>query len=89
MKDTSQVSIQLIETITSGNFADTSFYDGAVGAFVIFDLTNRQSFDSLQNQVNIIKEQASPYCQIVVLGNKADLLQPNSEYDSNINNKAT
>lgn len=85
MKDTSQVSIQLIETCS--NFADASLYDGAVGAFVIFDLTNRQSFDSLQNQVNIIKEQASPYCQIVVLGNKADLLQANSEYDSNVNNK--
>ena len=80
MKDTSHVSIQLCETASSAS--DACFYDGAVGAFVVFDLTNRPSFDSLQNWVNIVKEQASQYCQIVILGNKADLLQPNSEYDS-------
>ena len=86
MKDTSHVSIQLCETSASSSpsssTADSSFYDGAVGAFVVFDLTNRPSFDSLQNWVNIVKEQASQYCQIVILGNKVDLLQPNSEYDS-------
>ena len=57
MKDTSHVSIQLCETASSAS--DACFYDGAVGAFVVFDLTNRPSFDSLQNWVNIVKEQAS------------------------------
>ena len=81
MKDMSQVNVQLCETDQSFNNVHASFCHRAVGAFIIFDLTRRSSFEVLQHWVNLVKEQASKYCQIVILGNKADLLQPNEATD--------
>lgn len=62
MRDTSQVTIQLCETQKSYATIEPDFSRGAVGAFVTFDLTERDSFDSLQHWVNLIKEQATQYC---------------------------
>jgi Ras-related protein Rab-5C len=49
------------------------YYRGAAAAIVCFDLTQRGSFESLAQWVDSIKQAASDDCEIVLLGNKADL----------------
>ena len=47
MKDTSEVGIELCETNLPFANVESWFCNGAVGAFVVFDLTNRTTFEAL------------------------------------------
>jgi GTPase SAR1 family protein len=47
-------------------------YRSAIGAFVMFDLTNRDSYVSVAKWINEIKEKASRDCMTVLIGNKCD-----------------
>lgn len=50
-----------------------SHYKKALGALIVFDLTNANSFSSLEYWVNIIRERADENVQIGIAGNKSDL----------------
>lgn len=49
------------------------FYRNAVGALVVFDVTDKKSFDRVKKCINEIKEMAHKDCVIIVVGNKCDL----------------
>ncbi|GAA6001359.1 hypothetical protein JCM10207_006624 [Rhodosporidiobolus poonsookiae] len=49
-----------------------NYYRGACGAVVVFDLTSRKSFESLQSWVSDARALASPDLEVVVVGNKLD-----------------
>ena len=56
--------------ITSTN---VQHFRKAVGAVIVFDVTKRATFNNCIKWINLIKETAEPYCQIILFGNKTDL----------------
>lgn len=50
-----------------------SYYMNANGAFVVFDITDRYSFDEVESWIKEIKEHAPKYSRIILVGNKRDL----------------
>ena len=44
----------------------------ALGALVVFDITNRKSFDSINFWVKELIERAVDYVQLIIVGNKRD-----------------
>ena len=67
-------TIDLFDTAGQERFRDIAknFYNKAQGIFVVFDLTNKDSFDAIQAWLERIKEN-NPLAYIIFLGNKADL----------------
>jgi Rab family protein len=47
----------------------------AIGAILVFDLTSRPSFLRIENCLHDLKTNADPEISIMLLGNKADLIQ--------------
>ena len=45
----------------------------SIVAFLVFDLTNQESFDELQRWVEEIKTHANEQTRLVLVGNKSDL----------------
>ena len=43
-----------------------------MGAFIMFDLTNRDSFTAANKLINEVKENATDQCVLILIGNKAD-----------------
>lgn len=53
-------------------------YRKALGALVVYDITKYESFENVRKWIEGIREHASPYVVIVIVGNKLDL-RKNSE----------
>lgn len=54
-----------------------SYYSGATAAFIVFDLTNRNSFESLPKWIAELR-QYLPNIPIAIVGNKLDLAKENA-----------
>ncbi len=69
------VRIQFWDTAGQERFAAIAqtYYQGAQGAIVVYDITNRRSFDRLKNWIQNIKNVTGENCQILIIGNKTDL----------------
>ncbi len=66
------------------------YYKGALGALVIYDITNRKSFDSVEYWVNEVKKHCSPLIPVVILvANKQDLKDQREVDDKEGEKKAT
>jgi Ras-related protein Rab-2A len=53
-----------------------------VGAFLVYDITNRDSFLNLKGWLEKIREYSDPSIKIAIVGNKKDLVEgpdPNNE----------
>lgn len=50
-----------------------SYYRGAAGALLVYDVTSRESFNALSNWLNDARTLASPNICILLVGNKRDL----------------
>ena len=50
-----------------------SYYRGAVGALVLYDITKPQTFENLDKWIRELKEHADPCVCIMIVGNKTDL----------------
>ena len=51
----------------------SAYYKGAKGAFAVYDITRRSSFESIEKWVNDLTSTADKKLTIVVIGNKCDL----------------
>lgn len=65
-----------LKGLLSSSTDRTEFYEGSFGGLILFDLTNKDSFNSVLNWSEellqkSLKDPAVPY---IVLGNKADLI---------------
>lgn len=49
------------------------FYKGAQGIILVYDITNRESFENVKNWVEQIDQNARPNISKVLVGNKCDL----------------
>ena len=50
-----------------------AYYKGSKGAFVVYDITRKETFDSADRWINDLKVSADPKINIMLIGNKSDL----------------
>jgi len=50
-----------------------NYYRGAVGALVVYDITNYESFKNAEKWLREVKEHAEPHLVTLFIGNKCDL----------------
>ena len=68
------VKIQIWDTAGQDRFRSITknYYKGAHGIILIYDITNKKSFENVRNWINQIKEEASEKVSIILVGNKID-----------------
>ncbi|KAI8573955.1 hypothetical protein RHMOL_Rhmol01G0316200 [Rhododendron molle] len=61
----------------------SAYYRGAVGAFLVYDITKKQTFDNVQRWLRELRDHADSNIVIMMAGNKSDLnhLRTVSEQD--------
>ena len=56
------------------NFFTTAYFRDAVGAVIVYDITNRSSFTNVKHYLQQVKEYTPNNICILLIGNKTDLL---------------
>jgi len=51
----------------------TNLYKGAVGIVLIYDITNKKTFENVRSWITSIEEETSKKIILILVGNKADL----------------
>jgi small GTP-binding protein len=69
------VKLQIWDTAGQERFRSISksYFRNAVGAVLVYDITNMTSFDSLADWLNDLQTLSAPNAYILLVGNKADL----------------
>lgn len=52
-----------------------AYFRGALGVVLVFDITDRKSFDQLPRWLRDARMEADPHCSVILVGNKTDLAQ--------------
>jgi len=76
-----RVKLQLWDTAGTERFRSVSrsYYRGAAGAVLVYDLSDHSSFGQLQTFLNDARALASPHMTVVLAGNKSDLTDPGAQ----------
>ena len=69
-----QVKVQLWDTAGQERFRTIakSYYKGAHGILLIYDVTNRKSYENIKKWITQIKDEASNKVSIILVANKID-----------------
>ena len=69
------VKIEICDTVGQERYKSMTsvYYKGAKGAFIVYDITSRKSFDNVDKWIEEIKEKIPNYIKLLVIGNKIDL----------------
>ncbi|ESN93845.1 hypothetical protein HELRODRAFT_186059 [Helobdella robusta] len=69
------VKLQIWDTAGQERFRSVtrSYYRGAAGALLVYDISSRETFNSLVNWLSDARTLASPNIVIILVGNKKDL----------------
>lgn len=81
------MKLQLWDTAGTERFRSVSrsYYRGAAGAILVYDIASRASFDALPEFLNDARALASPYLTLILVGNKSDLAsESNAQTDLDI-----
>ncbi|EPZ33478.1 DUF155-domain-containing protein [Rozella allomycis CSF55] len=73
--DNKQIKLQIWDTAGQESFRSItrSYYRGAAGAMLVYDITRRETFDHLQSWLEDARKYSSTDMTIMLIGNKADL----------------
>ena len=71
-----QIKMQIWDTAGQERFRNviSSYFRGSHGIFLIYDITNRDSFKNLENWLIEIEKNASQNVLKILIGNKSDLV---------------
>ena len=74
MEDGKMVKIQIWDTAGQDRFRSITknYYKGAHGIILLYDVTNKNSFNNVRNWIGQIKEEVSEKVSIILVGNKVD-----------------
>ena len=77
-----RIKLQLWDTAGTERFRSVSrsYYRGAAGAILVYDLTSHDSFAALPTFLNDARALASPNLTVLLAGNKSDLTTDQSGY---------
>ena len=69
------ITIDLWDTAGQERFKTitSSYYKGAHGIIVVYDITDRESFSAIQNWMGEVEKHASDNISRILVGNKCDL----------------
>jgi small GTP-binding protein len=69
------IKLQIWDTAGQESFRSItrSYYRGAAGALLVYDVTRRDTFEHIVNWLNEVKQFSSKSLTIILIGNKADL----------------
>ena len=70
------VAAQIWDTSGSERYRSivTGHYRAAVGAVLVFDLTERDTFDCLEHWLKELRDNCDEHCQVALVANKVDLI---------------
>ena len=70
-----KIKCQIWDTVGQEKFRaiSSSYYRGAIGAFLVYDITKQSTFDNLEKWLKELKEFGEPQMMIMMIGNKSDL----------------
>ncbi|KAI9318414.1 ras family-domain-containing protein [Dichotomocladium elegans] len=70
-----QIKLQIWDTAGQETYRTItrSYFRGAAGALLVYDITSRKSFDELPTWLADVRQHANPNTVIMVVGNKKDL----------------
>lgn len=70
-----KVKAQIWDTAGQGRSraVTSAYYRNAVGALLVYDITNRQTFDNIQRWLRQLRDRADSNIVIMLVGNKSDL----------------
>eukprot|EP00922_Rhytidocystis_sp_ex-Travisia-forbesii_P037529 GHVS01055938.1.p1 GENE.GHVS01055938.1~~GHVS01055938.1.p1 ORF type:complete len:207 (-),score=30.87 GHVS01055938.1:364-984(-) len=73
--DGKQIKLQIWDTAGQESFRSItrSYYRGAAGALLVYDITRRDTFNHLSRWLEEVKQNANPHMTIMLIGNKCDL----------------
>jgi Ras-related protein Rab-2A len=73
--DSKQVKLQIWDTAGQEAFRSItrSYYRGAAGALLVYDITRRETFNHLTSWLEDARQHANPNMTIMLIGNKSDL----------------
>ena len=73
--DKKNVKMQIWDTAGQERFRTvvSSYFKGSHGIFIIYDITNRESFKNLENWLGEIEKNSSENVLKILIGNKCDL----------------
>ena len=76
-----RIKLQLWDTAGTERFRSVSrsYYRGAAGALLVYDISSRTTFDGLKTFLDDARALASPQLMVLLVGNKADLADENQE----------
>lgn len=71
------VKLQCWDTAGTESFRaiTRSYYRGAAGCLLVYDVTNRKSFMNARNWLGDVREHADPNLTCILVGNKVDLVE--------------
>jgi Ras-related protein Rab-8A len=74
--DGKRVKLQIWDTAGQERFRTitTSYFRGAQGILLLYDVTDRRSFESIRNWVSQIQQHADVNVNKILVGNKCDML---------------
>ncbi|MEW5298386.1 MAG: hypothetical protein WDW36_001515 [Sanguina aurantia] len=73
--DGKQIKLQIWDTAGQESFRSItrSYYRGAAGALLVYDITRRETFNHLASWLDDARQHANPNMTIMLIGNKSDL----------------
>ncbi|KAF8820306.1 putative small GTPase Rab2 [Cardiosporidium cionae] len=72
--DSTQIKLQIWDTAGQESFRSItrSYYRGAAGALLVYDITRRDTFNRLSKWLEEVRQNANPHMIIMLIGNKCD-----------------
>ncbi|KAI8084853.1 GTP-binding protein yptV1 [Halteromyces radiatus] len=73
--DGKQIKLQIWDTAGQESFRSItqSYYRGAAGALLVYDISRRESFEHISTWLADVQRHANPQTTVVLVGNKSDL----------------
>lgn len=75
--DGTRIKLQIWDTAGQERFRTitTSYFRGAQGILLVYDVTDRRSFESIRNWISQIQQHADVHVNKILVGNKCDITQ--------------
>lgn len=72
-----RIKLQIWDTAGQERFRTitTSYFRGAQGILLVYDVTDRRSFESIRNWISQIQQHADVHVNKILVGNKCDIVQ--------------